>query len=245
MKLSFSIRAAYDVLPTKANLKRWSKEQDDKCPLCNSKQTLQHVLSGCKTALARGRYTYRHNKVLEVLAQTVQEAVEDTPKEKTMPTNRFVSSSTQKPCKVPCNLPKPSMLNTASDWKVVADLNGWGEYPEAIKKTGLRPDIVLSSNSPPSCILVELTVPYETNIEEQHEYKQAKYKDLLANLKAAGIHASLFAVEIGARGFVGASMYSFLKRLDISGKKTSKICKDLATVAENASCWIWCKRNEA
>lgn len=76
MKLSFSIRAAYDVLPTKTNLVRWNKETEDNCPLCGGKQTLQHILSGCKVALAKGRYTLRHNKVLEILACTIVEAAD-------------------------------------------------------------------------------------------------------------------------------------------------------------------------
>ena len=92
---------------------------------------------------------------------------------------------------------------------------------------------------------MELTVPYETNIEDQHEYKLAKYQSLLHTLKAEGSNASIFAVEVGARGFVAASMYSFLKKLDLGGRKISRSIKDLAMIAENASCWIWCKRNEA
>ena len=81
-------------------------------------------------------------------------------------------------------------------------------------------------------------------MDEQHEYKMAKYQDLLRELRGEGIEASLFAVEVGARGFVGASMYSLLKRLNLSGRKTNNLIKELATTAETSSCWIWCKRNE-
>ena len=55
-RLSFLIRSTYDQLPSKSNLVKWKKEIDPTCPLCNEKpQTLEHVLSSCKTALANGK----------------------------------------------------------------------------------------------------------------------------------------------------------------------------------------------
>ena len=195
-------------------------------------------------ALAKGRYTWRHNKVLESLAETIREAAEDSTQTKSS-TRKFVSERTHAKSAVPCNTLAPGILGRAFDWKIAADLKGQDDYPDVVKKSGARPDIVLTSNDAQKCILVELTVPYETNIEDQHEYKLAKYQSLLHTLKSEGLDASIFAVEVGARGFVAASMYSFLKKLDLGGRKISRSIKDLATIAENASCWIWCKRNEA
>ena len=56
-KLSFLIRSMYNQLSSKNNLFKWKKERDPMCPLCNKPQTLEHVLSSCKTALGNGRYT--------------------------------------------------------------------------------------------------------------------------------------------------------------------------------------------
>src|SRR3984885_11012014 len=68
LRLSYIIRSLYDLLPSAANLVKWGKTNDDKCPLCQKKQTLEPVLSACKVSLAQGRYTWRHNKVLYELA---------------------------------------------------------------------------------------------------------------------------------------------------------------------------------
>lgn len=67
-KVSFTTRAAYDVLPSPANLSQWYGE-DPICPLCPGPATLNHILVGCKTSLIQGRYTWQHNQVLSVLQQ--------------------------------------------------------------------------------------------------------------------------------------------------------------------------------
>ena len=73
LKLSFLIHSTYDQVPSKNNLVKWKKESDPTCPLCNEKpQTLEHVLNSCKTALANGRYTWRHNSVLDKLVRIIQ-----------------------------------------------------------------------------------------------------------------------------------------------------------------------------
>ena len=62
-------------LPTRASLRRWgvSTHASDKCPICDTEtQTTRHILSGCRKALEQGRYTLRHNMVLQALANSVQ-----------------------------------------------------------------------------------------------------------------------------------------------------------------------------
>ena len=41
------------------------------CKLCRKRATLEHVFSACTNALADGRYTWRYNKVLEVIAHGI------------------------------------------------------------------------------------------------------------------------------------------------------------------------------
>ena len=82
LRLSFIIRSTYDLLPSKTNLVRWNKETDPTCPLCNdTQQTMEHVLSSCRVALANGRYTWRHNRVLEELARAIFFHQKSQPKE--------------------------------------------------------------------------------------------------------------------------------------------------------------------
>ena len=62
--LSFAINSSIYTLPTFRNLKLWGKKMSSNCKLCGNTQTLLHVLAGCKTMLDQGRYTWRHNCVL-------------------------------------------------------------------------------------------------------------------------------------------------------------------------------------
>ncbi|GFN84933.1 polyprotein [Plakobranchus ocellatus] len=52
LRISFLIL----ILPSNANLVRWGKKDDLTCPLCQGRQTTEHVLSSCKVALSEGRY---------------------------------------------------------------------------------------------------------------------------------------------------------------------------------------------
>ncbi|GFO24226.1 reverse transcriptase [Plakobranchus ocellatus] len=69
LRISFLIRSVYDLLPSNANLVRWGKKDDPTCPLCQVRQTTEHVMSSCKVALSQRQYTWRHNRVLQELAQ--------------------------------------------------------------------------------------------------------------------------------------------------------------------------------
>ena len=75
--LKFLLASALDVLPTGANLRRWGNSVvDDSCVLCRRPSTtLRHILSACASSLKQGRYTWRHDNVLQVLAEHVSAAV--------------------------------------------------------------------------------------------------------------------------------------------------------------------------
>ena len=62
--MKFLLNAAIDTLPTAANLKRWKKSSSDKCKLCQGRQTTAHCLNICKVAMDTGRWTWRHNTVV-------------------------------------------------------------------------------------------------------------------------------------------------------------------------------------
>ena len=136
------------------------------------------------------------------------------------------------------------LLDGCDDWDVSADLPEWDSHPSIIKETRLRPDIVIHSASTQQLIMVELTVPYENRMEEAHIYKREKYMNLTKELENAGYKAVLMPVEVGARGFVGSSVYDLLTKLSICGNKRTKALKLLAEIAENSSRWIWSRRNE-
>ncbi|KAL7383413.1 hypothetical protein ABVT39_010137 [Epinephelus coioides] len=69
--ISLIIRATYDVLPSPKNLHQWYGE-DPTCALCPTPATLKHIMTGCKTSLTQGSYTWRHNQVLKSLAAALE-----------------------------------------------------------------------------------------------------------------------------------------------------------------------------
>ena len=231
LRLSFLVRAMYDQLPSRENLVRWNKADDSQCPLCGEAQSMQHVLTACKVSLASGRYTWRHNQVLAKLVDAVTEAC----------TNAKSRATSGDPGSRDNNT---SILASASDWLVAADLPGKGTYPPAIRASGLRPDIVVSSQTLSTAILIELTVPFEANMAGSHEFKTAKYETLRQDLVRAGYQAQVFAIEIGVRGLVGASAYKLLVRLGLQKLQRTRCLKQLADAAEAASYWVWLKRDK-
>ena len=249
LRISFILRSAYDLLPSNANLVKWGKTVDPACPLWREKQTVEHVLSSCKVALAQGRYTWRHNQVLKEIVQAVW-ASTNTAKGKLRTPNAipmFITAGGNKAwpkTTVPLGTCRQSLLDGADDWECTADLKEWNSHPDIIRKSGMRPDIVLNSQSTKQLIMIELTVPYENRMEVAQTYKTKKYADLAKNLRREGYQVQVLAAEVGARGFVGESAYSLLKQLSIAGKEKTRVLKAMAEAAERCSSWIWSRRNK-
>ena len=65
--MKWLLNSCIDTLPTKANLRQWGKVTSDKC-WCSQKQTLNHILNGCRKALDQGRFTWRHDSLLYYIA---------------------------------------------------------------------------------------------------------------------------------------------------------------------------------
>ena len=174
LRISFLIRSVYDLLPSNANLVRWGKKEDSTCPQCNGRQTTEHVLSSCKVALSQGRYTWWHNRVLQELAVAISMAKGQS----TQPQADAVIFTTDGGAKswhgtaVKSTNQRKCLLDGCDDWEVSADLPEWDSHPSIIKETRLRPDIVIHSSSTHQIIMVELTVPYESRMEEAHTCKR-------------------------------------------------------------------------
>ena len=249
LRISFILRSVYDLLPSNANLVKWKKTDDPSCPLCKERQTVEHVLSSCRAALSQGRYTWRHNQVLKVLAEAIEFnlAMGTTRRqpERQILFQKAGGVGSWPITSLQSTYSKKGLLSEAEDWECAADLQDWNTgYPEVIKRTGLRPDIVLHSKSAMEILLIELTVPYESRIDNANEYKREKYSDLVKELKEAWYNAKVFPVEVGARGFVAASTYSLMQQLSISSKSRTRTLKAMGEAAEKSSSWIWSRRNK-
>ena len=68
---NFSLRYINNSLPTRKNLVKWGLSSSADCSFCFCPESLLHVISGCKTYLDEGRYTWRHNSVLNLIASSL------------------------------------------------------------------------------------------------------------------------------------------------------------------------------
>jgi len=74
-QLSFLLRAGTDCLPTLLNLCRWRYRVNSSCLLSSPNPTSPHILNGCQEALSQGRYTWRHDSVLNCLVSLVSDCM--------------------------------------------------------------------------------------------------------------------------------------------------------------------------
>ena len=184
--LSFCLGATYNVLPSPKNLKRWHLASESRCFLCHKDVcTIPHILGACKISLQQGRFTFRHDSVLQHLVLVLKSFLKNLPINTTKKCNtiKFVKSGTK------CSKTKSSskgILHLASDWILLADVKGDYLFPFQLALTELCPDILLFSKSSKRAVLVELTCPCEENIENWHSQKLNKYTPLAKVIEKNG-----------------------------------------------------------
>ena len=147
---------------------------DLKCCLCGfSNPTLKHILNGCSMALKQGRYTWRHDGILQRLVEDLKSfvgcansgTVANISIENTF--IKFVREGKQ-PSKrrVPH---KSGLLFTANDWVLAYDdPHNPLVIPHHIVQTSLCPDIIIYSNATKQVFIPELTVPAKDNLIQRH-----------------------------------------------------------------------------
>ena len=69
---NFTIRYINNTLPNRTNLAKWGISSSSDCSFCLSPESLLHVVAGCPTYLAQGRFTWRHDSILNFLAKSLQ-----------------------------------------------------------------------------------------------------------------------------------------------------------------------------
>ena len=74
------------------------------------------------------------------------------------------------------------------DYKIVSDLATPENYlfPPVLAITDLRPDLVVYNELMRDAIIIELTVPFESNSGKAQERKQGKYHGLMNDVKKNG-----------------------------------------------------------
>ena len=97
-------------------------------------------------------------------------------------------------------------------------------------------------------VLFELTSPWETNIDTNHTYKEAKYAPLVADL-SRDYTVLQFSVEVSARGFITkpnkARLKAFsLKCCEIGSADAKRLILTCSKAAILSSFSIFRARNE-
>ena len=195
-------------------------------------------MSGCKVALSQGRYKWRHDKVLKVLAKSIQSKISENVKSENSQRKKinFVKEG-EKGEKV--KVQAESYLSTSTNWKMSVDLEGGLKIPIGVSTTNLRPDITIVSATTKQMGMIELTVPIEERVELAGELKKEKYQSIVSEGKQNGWRVKCWAVEIGCRGFPALSLSNCLKDLGYSGKEKKETIEMLSKTTEEASRSVW------
>ena len=145
-----------------------------------------------------------------------------------------------------------TIMNTETeDLSVYCDIGGHtiagGTIPPHILVTNQRPDLVMVWNDPKQIMLVELTVPFESNIKDAHSRKIDRYKALVQDLNETDYDTSYEAIEVGQRGFIDAENKTRIKQILAKcngNKKPKEIINDLSKAALLASFVIFYSRHD-
>lgn len=201
-----------------------------------------HLCNCCKNILlSEGRYTWRHDQILSVLADSLEKARKrPPPKDKRLKFINFVRAGERE--KTGSTGEGRGLLGTAGDWQMRADLKTRMQFPTEVASTNKRPDIVIWSPSSRQVIIVELTVPWEERMEDAYERKMGKYQELVADCQERGWRVWCFPVEVGTRGFVGQSLWRALRVIGVIGLERRQLIGRLSREAEIASLWLWRRR---
>ena len=242
LAISFLLRSTSDLLPNVTNPKLWGYTNSDLCLSCKSDRgTLRHVLSACPHSLQI--YTWRHNKVLEVIIELVRAQCETANQQSITAKEPIIQFLKEGECPVR-KQKNPNMklywteLVTGKFQQISRHLYNF-QFTLFKQKSG--PNIVAWSDSKKSVLLIELTVPWEENREEAHERKKNRYETLRADCVEKGWICHVIPIEVGCRGFIGHSVISFLSKIGITGRSLKVASNRLQTAAQYASSWIWSK----
>ncbi|KAJ8334019.1 hypothetical protein SKAU_G00413380 [Synaphobranchus kaupii] len=135
------------------------------CHLCDTQNpSLQHILTGCKSALTR--YRWRHDQVLRKLAEVLEARRLEVNKTSSSTSQLRIHFVRQGAEAQNINQNEWSALTPGCEWNMRVDLDQQFKFPVEIATTSLRPDIVLWSTSSRTVIMAELTVPWEEGTEQ-------------------------------------------------------------------------------
>ena len=135
--------------------------------------------------------------------------------------------------------------------RITADLDtyttGGGTIPPDIVATSQTPDLVLVWPDDKEICLIELTVPFERNIQGAHQFKTDRYSSLVSDINNTEWSCSMAAVEIGSRGLItkeNKSRITYICKKLICDVKYKDLKSKLSKSALTSSYSIFLARQE-
>ena len=187
-------------LMTNGFLKMCGLRQDDKCRFCHTAtESTSHLVSACKTLLAEGHYTHRHNKVCSYIHWTIC-------RDKDIPTKEVW-------------LHKPQPVTATDDVTIFYDKEiPAGRY---IENGAIKPDIVVWDRQSRSALIIDVSVPSDFGINRAEREKVTKYQDLKNALKDEWQlnDITVIPVIVGATGLMKDNLQSYLDSIPGMPKK--------------------------
>ena len=93
--------------------------------------------------------------------------------------------------------------------------------------------------------MFELTVCFETGIDEAHNRKMVRYSDLMEMITASSWDGRLVTLEVGSRGFLSLPRFTTLKQqlLQCSKREWERFLVETSCTAIKGTHKIWVSRN--
>ena len=138
----------------------------------------------------------------------------------------FISYAVKAPFEIYCDIPGITPHNPG----------------EIFMDNTYRPDIVVKH--PESLTIIELTVPFETNMIKSREGKFTKYQDIRDKLKNQHKKIEIIFFEVSSLGFTAKQdkqMKAYLNELQVN---TDELLLKCMEVAVRCTYYIYCRRNK-
>ena len=110
---------------------------------------------------------------------------------------------------------------------------GNSTVPTDIVITAQKPDLVIVNKSIKKVTILELSVPFETNIEKTHQIKVDRYANLISDIQNQNFDTQYYPIEIGSRGYISNENEARLKYFFKTNAKVNfnKLKQDICKIA--------------
>ena len=196
------------------------------------------------------RYTWRHNCVWLFLANCISQKL------KQINGSRLQARADKFIQFVPSGfIPSQKRSNQQSqgqgclgetrDWTCNFDLPEFNRgsmylFPPEVEVTDVRCDGHIISRSKKICMILELSVPTEDNIDYWHSVKREKYEKEFSAV--TGWKLLFTILEVGCRGWIPPRFFSAMHQLGFSNREARTLHDGAQLIARKCSYMIWLNR---